>query len=526
MIKRKSFSLNCPLIWAVCVGLATLLVYFLMIAPSVAPQADSGELVTAAYTLGIPHPPGYPLYTFVAHFFTLLPWGSVAWRVNLFSALTQAAAVSVLFLLIFQLTKNRLTALAGSLILAFSYTFWLYGLVAEVFALNDLFALLIIYFALRRQWVWAALFFGFGFFHHLTIILLVPALLYWWWQQRKWQWKFVPAALVGLIPYLYVVVVAKTRVGPLMWSFPDNLDSLARLMFRADYGSFSPTVGQDPALALLSDKVAQVTTYFRFLVDDFLWLGIFLGALGVIWLLLRQRRLAIFLLLGFITSGIFFLSYANFPLYDYSIMGLAVTERFYLLPNIFWAVFIAFGLKLLRPPLLVIIAGWYVVLLIINHYPLVNQSGNFLALNLGANLLRSAPKNAVIFLQGDTLTFATFYARYVDHFRPDVELIMPNMIGPDNRFRYLKSVRPQLDISLPKTASIAGFLEANLDRVPIAYAGVTGFPGGELSAGSPSGLPAHLTLADQALLFYGYGYGAPNPAVSPSPAPKTSLKDF
>lgn len=48
---------------------------------------DSGELIISAYQLSIAHPPGYPLFTILGKIFTFLPFGSVAWRVNLMSAL-------------------------------------------------------------------------------------------------------------------------------------------------------------------------------------------------------------------------------------------------------------------------------------------------------------------------------------------------------------------------------------------------------------------------------------------------------
>jgi hypothetical protein len=71
--------------------------YCLTLAPTITWEhdgVDSGDLITAAYTLGIAHPPGYPLFTLLARVFTLLPVGEIAYRVNLMSALLAAATVS------------------------------------------------------------------------------------------------------------------------------------------------------------------------------------------------------------------------------------------------------------------------------------------------------------------------------------------------------------------------------------------------------------------------------------------------
>ena len=62
-------------------------VYWFTLAPAVW-VGDSGELIAAAHTLGIPHPTGYPLWLLlVKGFSSVVPFGSVAWRANLFSAL-------------------------------------------------------------------------------------------------------------------------------------------------------------------------------------------------------------------------------------------------------------------------------------------------------------------------------------------------------------------------------------------------------------------------------------------------------
>jgi len=70
------------------------LLYLLTLAPTVTFE-DSGELIAAAYNLGIPHEPGYPLWTMIAHLFTLLPLGTVAYRVNLLSAVLAALTAAL-----------------------------------------------------------------------------------------------------------------------------------------------------------------------------------------------------------------------------------------------------------------------------------------------------------------------------------------------------------------------------------------------------------------------------------------------
>src|SRR5438105_3531321 len=72
---------------------------------------DSAELATGVATLGIVHAPGYPLYLVIAHLFTLLPIGDIAFRVNLFSALCLALTAPAVYGLIVELLGDRIIAL-------------------------------------------------------------------------------------------------------------------------------------------------------------------------------------------------------------------------------------------------------------------------------------------------------------------------------------------------------------------------------------------------------------------------------
>ena len=58
-------------------------VYLITLAPTVTSE-DSGELIAAAYTWGVAHPPGYPLWCIIARLFCLLPSSYSRFRKNQF----------------------------------------------------------------------------------------------------------------------------------------------------------------------------------------------------------------------------------------------------------------------------------------------------------------------------------------------------------------------------------------------------------------------------------------------------------
>src|SRR5438309_5601226 len=83
---------------AAVVGVAVLVLYIITLAPTTA-MWDASEYITAAYTLGIPHPPGNPLFVLLGRVATLIvPVGSIAVRVNLLAAASSATAAAIWFL--------------------------------------------------------------------------------------------------------------------------------------------------------------------------------------------------------------------------------------------------------------------------------------------------------------------------------------------------------------------------------------------------------------------------------------------
>jgi hypothetical protein len=121
-----------PYLIATGVGLAIFVIYILTLAPTTA-FWDTSEYMAAAYVLGIPHPPGNPLFTVLAHV-----WGAVplpvpyAVRINLFAAFTSAASAGLWFLVADRWMRDvvpvrwaRLAAaLAGILVSATAWTVW------------------------------------------------------------------------------------------------------------------------------------------------------------------------------------------------------------------------------------------------------------------------------------------------------------------------------------------------------------------------------------------------------------------
>ena len=97
------------LVLAVTFG-AVWIAYLLTLAPEQTLE-DSGELCTASYYAGIPHPPGYPFWAIYSWFWTwILPFGNVAWRVEVGESFALAMACG---LVVFMVSRGSSMLIEG-----------------------------------------------------------------------------------------------------------------------------------------------------------------------------------------------------------------------------------------------------------------------------------------------------------------------------------------------------------------------------------------------------------------------------
>jgi len=189
---------------AAFVFLITFGVYLATLAPNVTLE-DSGELITAAAKFGVPHPPGYPLWTMTGFLIShLLPVGNLAWRINLLSAIFGAAANAVLTLLVCHSGRwlvQRWTdapvqpvarqfcfyvGLFSGLTLGFSNVMWCQAVISAVhgtlIALFVNLVLLLFYFWMIEpqkihRLILVVLVFALGLTNHHTLIQMIPPIL-------------------------------------------------------------------------------------------------------------------------------------------------------------------------------------------------------------------------------------------------------------------------------------------------------------------------------------------------------------
>jgi hypothetical protein len=206
----------------ICVAAATLVLYILTLQPDFGGPEDTPKFQFIGYVLGVPHPPGYPLYVLLSHPFSALPIGTIAYRANLFSAVMAAMACALSYAIGRQLGAHRWTAFCAALGLATGASFWRSAVFAEVYSLAAVMAGLTI--SLLLAWgarggttrlVSAFGAFAFALGNHLTIIGIIPSFAAYVLTRgrRIWSARMIAAsaALLGLGLAQYGLIMLRTR---------------------------------------------------------------------------------------------------------------------------------------------------------------------------------------------------------------------------------------------------------------------------------------------------------------------------
>jgi hypothetical protein len=158
------------------------LIYLMTMFPGLAGLGDSPKLQFVGSVMGTPHAPGYPLYVSVSWLFSQVPIGSLAYRVNVMSAVFGAVAVGLLAAFLLAIGVRPLAAGAVALAAGLGQVFWSQAIIAEVYTLNA--AIFLAMLCALVQWrvtrrdgdfLWATAAFGLGLAHHPTLWLTAPA---------------------------------------------------------------------------------------------------------------------------------------------------------------------------------------------------------------------------------------------------------------------------------------------------------------------------------------------------------------
>ena len=461
---------------ALFIFFVTMLVYLMTIAPTLS-FFDSGEMIAGSYTLGVAHPPGYPVYVTLGKLFTFLPLGNVAFRVNLMSSFF-ASMTSVMiyyitramlndkdneeFVLFKRLRFADIAGILAALAFAFSYNLWAWSVVSKFYTLNAFVVACILMLLIRWRrarmeegeaggghslaYLYTIAFiFGIAAVVHISQFVLIPvyilyilivdgSVFYDFKDLMKKGSSKSPAALlrrlhiktllimlffIGLGHSIYLHVPLRASRLPLInWGMGTDWKQFKWIYNREGY----PTVGGERSWKLFWDQMKSFN-----LVREFTWAGIPIILIGLWGHFKRDWRNFTVLVSGSVLLVAAVIIGGNPPEENIFLL-----QQFYIPVYIFLCVImggaIYTALKI-RPKNLIL--STLIALLVIlypaselrAHYWENDRSDNFVAYDMGNAELNFAPQFSVLFTWGDSGAFPMWYLQDVERKRPDVLLV-------------------------------------------------------------------------------------------------------
>ena len=203
----KAPPLYRPIDWA-SFAITSILVfvgYMYTLAPDLTLE-DSGEMAVGSFYAGVPHPPGYPVWTIYTWIFTkIIPFSNIAWRVGVSSAFAGALSCGLISLMVsrgssmfiesvaeFKGMARRIenwicfvSGLVSGLLIGFNGFMWSQSVIVEVYSLSMLSLTLVLVFLLHwcyapqqyRYLYWAWFCCGIAFNNHQSLLVITIAMI-------------------------------------------------------------------------------------------------------------------------------------------------------------------------------------------------------------------------------------------------------------------------------------------------------------------------------------------------------------
>ncbi len=325
-----------PLTIAGLIFVASFALYLRTTAPTLGGGWDSEEFQHVAYTLGIAHSTGYPLYLLLGKIFTtLVPTGNVAYRMNLLSAVIGALTAVVVYLNALTLTQRQISAIATTALFVTNVAVWRQAGVASVGPLN-LFLLATIIYALvqwrvrRAPLTLVSFLFGLSLAHHRTTLFLLPTIVLLVWltdsniiHRPRALMRNLIFLVAPLAFYLYLPILGNNSP----W-YSNTLDAFIHHIAGSEAGNYTR--------ATLIEITQAFTQLILYLHDSLGYLSVAFILIGIVSVFPRRHttrdtHLTLFLGLGWLTYVAFATLVAGEP------------DRYLVLPFFFAMLWFALG---------------------------------------------------------------------------------------------------------------------------------------------------------------------------------------
>jgi len=477
--------------------------YTFSLCPSVH-VGDSGEFITAAYTLGVTHPPSSPPWCLLTKVFTYLPVSSIAWRVNFSSAFYAATAAFFVFLFLYALTRHLTVSLLSALLFAVLKTNWMYAVLAKNYTLVSLWAAL--FFWLLERWdktqeslylYLSGFILGTGITtHYLLLPLVVPWFFFMLYKRTRQKIRFswllaISCFLSGLLFFSYTFFRARAN-PPINCGNAQNLTNFIYTITRLQFGRQG-----DMCIGIcLPIKKAGVFTAGRIIAAFYAQQKILIHQFGIPFFLMGISGAFLFFKRNRVIFNLTFISllcslFVFQWLADYPTNYLRNTVFTQHIPAFIifclWIGYFIFVMqeRLKKFPIMRYCLWLFLVLnisyLAYSNYPDCNKRGCFIAYDYGMNILNSCEKNSLLICEGSDIMGILAYLQICEKQRPDILLIdrLNNLLAhyytylPQMIFQDVEVTRLQTELPLIRSQNRPVYYTFDSERYSLELPEIT-----------------------------------------------------
>ncbi len=474
------------------------LVYWFTKPPSIL-YVDSGTMIAASYTLGIPNPPGFPFYMLASHIFSILPIFNVLTRLELFTIVFSVAALFLIYRIILLIIDSDfyfhkpsvpfqnlnihslppkkiryMAAFFGAFALAFSYEYWSQSQNTEAFIFTDFFLCLFIYIIILIQskkdyflskanengskrfsgylfklLLILAFLYGLASGANPTIAALIPGVLFVMFLNRRFidRKKLFALGFVFLITVVAVYSYLPIRASSwpfVNWGNPQTLSLFIGQLRGQGLNIYEPQSGSingftgSPVVFLQS-----VSHFFYLFILQFTPLLLPFLFMGMYFVYKKNRYLFWFLM--------------TVPIIDVFYAGLYYSgnqESWFILSWLIGALFIGLGFYYVILRFSIVKASRIRLLFLLCFLPFIawfmflNRSNHYYTSDYARNLYSTLGKNAILIETGDFTNSLGYYLHEADKYRPDVTPVTANTFYVNKWYRDdLRHAAPSIDVS-------------------------------------------------------------------------------
>lgn len=427
----------------------SLIFYIILLSPGI-DYGDGATFVTKALHFKFEaRATSHPLYYLICKLFFLLPFGSMAWKVNLLSAVSSASCLAVTYCLLRNLKLNQVAILTGISALALSHTFWLKSCIPDVYTLQALLAVSSFYCIIKWNlasqdknsksdyWLIAwAMVWGLSLMHHFLLAFLLPGQILYVILNRK--------NIANIYRFIGLFTISFLAVSYIWWHIAIvqiiNGENLISLLTGG--GGVESKVGGYKLFELPKAIILSIIL----LAYQFPWLLSAIGIYGAVTQNQKSTKVAWMLNISFILTTLFAVTYKSNHKYEVFIQSYLI-----------FAIWIAYGANSLlekypiKKKILYIICIASVFLQPISYFlttKLIERCPNLLPIAIrnvpyrnnfthffwppkynaygaeryGQEVMNELPKNAVIIADWTLLT-VLLHMQEIEGMRPDVKIV-------------------------------------------------------------------------------------------------------